>query len=163
MARDNTYMSIDKLVICKKCMEDFKDIPYSSPFQYRGLYINYKVPNNNLCNICKEKLYTTKITKDEIKILYAISHDIEFLKSMIYLKENDVIEYEVKLNQFKTQLQQQESIKAQNDTTPKCPHCKSTNIRPISGLNRGVSIAVWGIFSKKINKSFECLNCNYTW
>ena len=51
----------------------------------------------------------------------------------------------------------------QNDKTPRCPHCHSTNIKSISGLNRGASIAMWGIFSKKINKSFECKNCGYTW
>lgn len=46
---------------------------------------------------------------------------------------------------------------------PKCPTCGSTNIKSISALNRGVSVAVLGIFSKKINKSFECKNCGYTW
>lgn len=46
---------------------------------------------------------------------------------------------------------------------PKCPTCRSTNIKSISGLNRGASIAMFGIFSKKINKSFECKNCGYTW
>lgn len=45
---------------------------------------------------------------------------------------------------------------------PKCPTCGSKNIKSISTLNRGVSIAVLGIFSKKINKSFECKNCGYT-
>ena len=82
---------------------------------------------------------------------------------MIDLKEKDIIEYNLKMSQFKSQLEQQKSNKAQNDNTPRCPHCRSTNIRPISGLNRGASIAMWGIFSKKINKSFECLNCKYTW
>lgn len=46
---------------------------------------------------------------------------------------------------------------------PKCPTCNSTNVKPISGLNRGASIAIFGVFSKKINKSFECKNCGYTW
>ena len=46
---------------------------------------------------------------------------------------------------------------------PKCPTCGSTDIKSISGLNRGVSVAVLGMFSKKINKSFECKHCGYTW
>lgn len=46
---------------------------------------------------------------------------------------------------------------------PKCPTCSSYNVKFISGLNRGVSIAMLGIFSKKINKSFECKDCGYTW
>ena len=31
-----------------------------------------------------------------------------------------------------------------------CEHC-------------GASIAAFGIFSKKINKTFKCSNCGYTW
>lgn len=46
---------------------------------------------------------------------------------------------------------------------PKCPTCSSTNIEKIGGIERGASIAVWGIFSKKINKSFKCKSCGYTW
>lgn len=46
---------------------------------------------------------------------------------------------------------------------PKCPTCGSTNIKKIGGIERGASIAVFGIFSKKINKTFKCCNCGYTW
>lgn len=46
---------------------------------------------------------------------------------------------------------------------PKCPHCQSTNISKIGTVERVGSIAMLGIFSKKINKSFECKNCGYTW
>lgn len=96
----------------------------------------------------------------------AISTDESFMNAMVKLFETDPIEYQLKIQQFKNLLQQQEQIKEKNcmvDNTPKCPHCQSTNIKSISGLNRGISIAVLGIFSKKINKSFECKNCGYTW
>lgn len=46
---------------------------------------------------------------------------------------------------------------------PKCPTCGSTNIKKIGGVERGVSIWAFGIFSKKINKTFKCGNCGYTW
>jgi ribosomal protein L37AE/L43A len=48
---------------------------------------------------------------------------------------------------------------------PKCPTCGSTNVSRIGGLERGISVAMWGLFSKKINKSFKCNNpqCGYTW
>ena len=46
---------------------------------------------------------------------------------------------------------------------PECPTCHSKNVQRISGLERGASIAVLGLFSKKINKSFKCNNCGYTW
>lgn len=46
---------------------------------------------------------------------------------------------------------------------PKCPTCQSTNIRKMGGVERGASILTFGLFSKKINKSFKCNNCGYTW
>lgn len=44
-----------------------------------------------------------------------------------------------------------------------CPTCKSANIQKIGTGERVASVAVMGIFSKKINKSFKCKNCGYTW
>ena len=60
--------------------------------------------------------------------------------------------------QEKLQRQQQEQA-----NLPKCPTCGSTNIRKIGGVERGTSIVAFGIFSKKINKTFKCGNCGYTW
>ena len=114
-------------------------------------------------NNCNGELEELNISGDELSIIEDISTDKDFIQAMIDLKENDIIEYNIKISQFKTQLQQQKSSKAQTDNAPRCPHCKSTNIKPISTINRGASIAMWGMFSKKINKSFECKNCGYTW
>ena len=47
--------------------------------------------------------------------------------------------------------------------TPKCPTCGSTNVKHISTLNRAVSIGVFGLFSSKIEKNYECLNCKAKW
>lgn len=58
----------------------------------------------------------------------------------------------------------QESSKPKEENNrPKCPNCHSTNIKAITGTERVMSIMGLGIFSKKINKSFKCLNCKYTW
>lgn len=138
-----------KVKYCPKCKE-----------YYGGGVFN--IPESNKCFYCKQPLTTElNIEKEEFNVLYKISSDDTFLQAMIKLKESDPIEYQLKLSQFKATVTQQESVKA--DNKPKCPHCKSTNIKSISGLNRGASIAMWGIFSKKINKSFECMNCKYTW
>ncbi|RHC45949.1 hypothetical protein DW839_31840 [Enterocloster bolteae] len=56
---------------------------------------------------------------------------------------------------------EQRPIQQQN--IPKCPTCNSTNIEKIGGLERGASIVMWGLFSKKINKTFKCKNCGHTW
>lgn len=46
---------------------------------------------------------------------------------------------------------------------PKCPTCGSTNVRRISTLDRAVSVGILGIFSGKIGKNYECLNCKAKW
>ena len=55
------------------------------------------------------------------------------------------------------------SIIEEKSRVPKCPTCGSGNIRKMGGVERGASIAAFGIFSKKINKTFKCGNCGYTW
>lgn len=131
---------------CKKC-------------NYIGIYSqDYNIHKN-----CDGELEIVNITCDDLITMSHISNDNNFLQAMIDLKEKDIIEYNLKMSQFKSQLEQQRSSKIQNDTTPKCPHCRSTNIKSISAINRGASIAMLGAFSKKINKSFECKNCGYTW
>lgn len=46
---------------------------------------------------------------------------------------------------------------------PKCPHCKSTEIKKLDALDRAVSVGILGLGSNKINKSFQCKKCKYTW
>lgn len=46
---------------------------------------------------------------------------------------------------------------------PKCPTCQSTNISKIGTFGRMASVGFWGLASNKINKSFKCKNCGYTW
>lgn len=76
------------------------------------------------------KLADTSISENEFDLINDISDsDRQFLEAMIDLKKKDPIEYQLKLSQFKTQLQQQESNKRiEEDNKPKCPTCGSTNI-----------------------------------
>lgn len=112
-------------------------------------------------------------------LINGISYDLSFLlddtiqipfraKQLHLLTKCDIKDCleKVKMITANKQIPKTMSLKQQkmsNDNTPKCPHCQSTNVKSISGLNRGASIALLGIFSKKINKSFECKNCGYTW
>ena len=116
--------------------------------------------NIDICPICK----STDWEDADLIALKEISNDTDFLEAMIELKKKDPIEYQLKISQFKANLQQQESNKkVEEDNKPKCPNCHSTNIKAITGTERVMSIMGLGIFSKKINKSFKCLNCKYTW
>lgn len=135
---------------------------------YKGyLFLNVlDEEQSNICPCCRnECLVDSVLTDEEFTIIQNGTQNREVLDAMVELKKKDIIEFEQKLNQFKLQQNQTEAIKEQQreEDIPHCPHCNSTNIRTLSVLNRGVSIAIWGIFSKKINKSFECLNCKYTW
>lgn len=138
----------------------------SRPFNFnKGMIRPYEIKSQNICPYCGNNLRDTGITDDDMDSLWDVSDsDRQFLEAMIDLKEKDPIEYQLKLNQFKTQVKQQEnSKKVEEDSKPKCPNCHSTNIKPISGTERAMSIIGLGMFSKKINKSFKCLDCKYTW
>lgn len=91
----------------------------------------------------------------------AISTDENFMKAMTELYENDPIEYQLKMSQFKTNLKQQEQAqvsKREEENTIHCPKCGSTAIT--TGA-RGVN-NFWGLLgaSKTVNR---CGNCGYTW
>lgn len=113
---------------------------------------------------CDGLMVDTGIRFDDYLVISKISEDDNFLQAMIDLKEKDPIEYQLKISQFKTQVQQQEAIKKQQSEQSKiqCPYCKSTNVKKISGTERVASVAMMGIFSKKINKSFKCNACGGT-
>ena len=102
------------------------------------------------------------MTVDEYSILEGITNEVSLFDAMDDLKQKDPIEFQLKMSQFKTQLQQQESSK-QTNTTPtkdviRCPKCSSTAIT--TGA-RGVN-NFWGLLgaSKTVNR---CGNCGYTW
>lgn len=91
----------------------------------------------------------------------AVSTDENFMKAMTELYENDPIEYQLKLNQFKAQVKQQEQAqesKKEEENTIHCPKCNSTAITTCA---RGVN-NFWGLLgaSKTVNR---CGNCGYTW
>lgn len=63
----------------------------------------------------------------------------------------------------KAKLDHGKQILEEQARLPECPTCHSKNVQSISGIERGASIIGLGIFSKKINKSFKCRHCGYTW
>jgi ribosomal protein L7/L12 len=52
---------------------------------------------------------------------------------------------------------------AQNINIPKCPTCNSTSIKKISLSEKAVGGAMFGLFSSKVRKTFECKSCGYKW
>ena len=110
--------------------------------------------NNNDRTICpqcngKLELIQSNIPMMETCDITAISHDFNFIKSMMELYDTNIIEYKSRIKEFSNQ--------------PHCPTCGSTNISKIGSMERVGSVAVWGLFSKKINKTYKCKNCGHTW
>lgn len=110
-----------------------------------------------------QQLIKIAMTCEEFQILPYISSEPSFMEAMNSLKENDIIEYNLKLSEFKTQVNQQDIQKQQSEQSKvHCPFCNSVNVKKISGTERVASVAMMGIFSKKINKSFMCNACGGT-
>lgn len=115
---------------------------------------------------CNSKLIDTGLPVDDFHLIgKATDWNRQILDLMMELHENDPIEYQLKFNQFKLQQEQSDAIREQEreSNRPHCPTCGSTNIKKITGTERAVSVIGLGMFSKKINKSYKCLNCKTTW
>ena len=158
----------DNIKFCKNCFKNKRSLlsDINDEF-YAGFMVCFdtaKMKNITKCPICGEEgLVEKPISEDDIEVLAKVSnYNRQLLDAMIELHDKDIIEYELKMSQFRAQVDGQNEIKRQSNV-PKCPHCKSTNIAKISGTERAASIIGLGIFSKKINKSFKCEDCGYTW
>lgn len=123
-------------------------------------------------NIHKEKecngdLVKCNISYDDLNIISHIANDNDFFQAMIDLKEKDLIEYQLKMSQFRTQVQQQNQMKRArleaSCNTIKCPTCNSRNVKRISGAAKAAGATMFGLFSKTARSQFECENCGYKW
>lgn len=113
-----------------------------------------------ICPIDENTLINIDFPAIDLRDLRNISTDPTFIKSMIDLYQTDIIEYQLKMSQFRSQVQQQEQIKQQLDNSLKCPYCGSTNVKKITTTSKIGSAAVWGIFAVgKITKNYHCKNC----
>ena len=128
--------------------------------------------NLKICPVCRS-LYPEDFTKCD-------KCDEELIDNEVYKKWNDnqrnkyMKKYKSKYNSnsssvtiSKASMSVQSALKTsltnQQANIPKCPTCGSTNVKHISTLNRAVSIGVFGLFSSKIGKNYECLNCKAKW
>lgn len=127
----------EKLSECPECLCPFKNVDKSSPIK------EYKSPI------------------PDGSWVKAVSTDENFMKAMTELYENDPIEYQLKLNQFKTQVEQQEQAQVSKRESKDLIHCPKCNSTAITTGARGVN-NFWGLLgaSKTVNR---CGNCGYTW
>lgn len=146
---------MNHLKICKNCkMHPIKDDILSTG------YITYLEDGVQEC-LWDHPIIETKILSSDFEIWEKISDSTDFYDAMISLHDKDIIEYELKMSQFRAQVEQMnaaENVKKAEENTPKCPTCGSTNI---TAGQRGYSF--WTGFlgsNKTVNR---CSNCGYTW
>ena len=109
----------------------------------------------NVCLVDNTQMTNIDFPAPDLRDLGYISKSASFIDAMINLYQADIIEYELKMSQFRQQLEGQ---KQAQDTRPKCPKCGSTAITTGS---RGVNFT-FGLIgaSKTVNR---CSNCGHTW
>lgn len=130
-------------------------------------------PNGENCSFCKSILYPVpeKYWLDGLDFL--ISNESKaLLREELVKTSPEFNQYlfdhrdEILAKQsaeFDAKIAHGKAVLEEASRVPKCPTCSSTNIRKMSGIERGASIATFGLFSKKINKTFKCNGCGYTW
>lgn len=94
------------------------------------------------------------LTYDEYMIIHRTNADIDFKNTMAQLKKDNIIEFNLRLSQFKSAL-------AKSDSIPKCPTCGSTDIKKISGAKRWLTTGVFGLASSDVGKTMQCNSCGY--
>ena len=134
------------------------------PF-YQGYFFGDKA-NNDFCPVCSHKFEEPTISEEDIDtIKIASNYNRQLLEAMIDLKQKDIIEYELKMGQFRAQAQRQRASQksAVSSNTPKCPTCGSTHVYKISTTAKAANTVLLGVFGTKRYKTFHCDNCGYEW
>lgn len=148
---------MSKIKLCKKCRsKNNEELFYSGYYNWLNEDC-YECPMKD----CDGQLIDINLSKNDFDIITSISKDIDFLEAMIKLHDENIIEYELKMSQFKSQLSQTQVRNESNK--PKCPTCNSTNIEKISVGKKAVGGFMFGLLSSDVRKSMHCKNCGYKW
>ena len=142
---------------CKKCHDEKKIRYWGDKYGYLWTLTD----DAKICPDCQSNLVDIDFPALDLKILSKISDSTAFYDAMIKLHDDDIIEYELKMSQFRSQVEAQEAEeerKKAEESKPRCPKCGSTNI---TAGQRGYSF--WTGFlgsNKTVNR---CSNCGHTW
>lgn len=152
---------------CRNCYNNKNSL---APENTREYYAGYmvcmkadKLSSMTKCPLCgQEGLIEKNITEDELDLIGNVSnYNRQLLEAMIDLHDKDIIEYELKMSQFRNQASQQNQQKVtqkQDSSKAKCPKCGSTDI---GVTNRGYSLLTGFIGSGKAMNT--CKNCGHKW
>lgn len=142
---------------CKKCHDEKKIRYWGDKYGYLWTLTD----DAKICPDCQSNLVDIDFPALDLKILEKISDSTDFYDAMIKLHDDDIIEYELKMSQFRSQVQAKEAEeerKKADESKPRCPKCGSTSI---TAGQKGYSILTGFLGSNKtVNR---CSNCGHTW
>lgn len=142
---------------CKKCHDEKKIRYWGDKYGYLWTLTD----DAKICPDCQSNLVDIDFPALDLKILSKISDSTDFYDAMIKLHDDDIIEYELKMSQFRSQVEAQEAEeerKKADESKPRCPKCGSTSI---TAGQKGYSILTGFLGSNKtVNR---CSNCGHTW
>ena len=135
---------------------------------YKGFVTYYTYEDNSICPTCGEKMIEMNLTEKDWNTLNNISLEQDFIFAMDKLKQDNIVEFTMKMSQFKETINQQSVIQNQiknssQSPTPKCPTCGSTNIKKISATKRWIGAGLFGLASSDFGKTMQCDECGYKW
>lgn len=156
---------VDKAIMCKKCGD--KGLTNQEPHQCslcggEQFILPYTVEEYLALTKEEEEELYEKFNihplisyKDASDISCATNHNYAVVDAMIELKQKDIIEYELKMQQFREAAKQVRLAKEEEENTIKCPRCGSTNIQMVP---RKFSLLT-GFMTNKVDR--VCMNCKH--
>lgn len=136
---------------CQKCYEEHRSFSPSGYYAFLKENVRHCILKD-----CGGELQDIDFPAKDLADIMNVSESKEFIDAMIHLRQENIIEYELKMSQIRTANQ---SAKHQSySNQPHCPKCGST---AISTVNRGFSIVTGFIGSGSPRN--VCQTCGYKW
>lgn len=149
-----------KLKYCPVCAQN-GDCGYFE--NLTGCEPGWGIHDSPICFKCNGILEDTLLSDMEADVIMLSVDDFQFLKSMVELKENDIIEYAIRYQELLNSQLRKGRAERDARNIPKCPTCNSTNIEKISTASKVAGAVAVGILSSNVRNTFKCKNCGYKW
>ena len=134
----------EKITYCEECLKN------NSLMAFHGMGLK--------CIHSQDNWKQTNIDWEEYTVMRKISKNPDFIFKMMELKDNDIIEYETKMSQFRNQVEEKEQQKQIEANSVKCPKCGSTSVQ---ATTRGFSIVTGFVGSGSPRN--VCQKCGHKW
>ena len=90
-----------------------------------------------------------------MSILNVDADQFEMIKDMWCDNKTYLLDYDEETHQ--NRIASNAEIRGSN--TIRCPYCKSADVKKTTTLSRALSVGLFGLASKKIDKQWHCNNC----